>query len=121
AMSSEGDPQMKPSNDRLELRVPIEIQTPSQEGSMTASRGYVLLRLDDPAYIAKLNTQRAEARKAIQDNKLSSILSEMRSQSPPSGTVPWKVVGVMSDMKVVSDMVRSAGPGEMAPGQLPNP
>ncbi|MGL4420060.1 MAG: hypothetical protein ACRCZF_05295, partial [Gemmataceae bacterium] len=70
AMSSEGDPQMKPSNDRLELRVPIEIQTPSQEGSMTASRGYVLLRLDDPAYLAKLNTQRAEARKAIQDNKL---------------------------------------------------
>jgi hypothetical protein len=78
----------------VELRVPVEIQSPRLESSQSAARGAVVLVCDDADYIAKLNELRRAA------------ATETPIETPPPGavseTVPWKLVRIVSDMKHVT-------------------
>jgi hypothetical protein len=78
----------------VELRVPVEIQSPRLESSQSAARGAVVLVCDDADYIAKLNElRRAAATEAPVDMQPPGAVSE---------TVPWKLVRIVSDMKHVT-------------------
>ncbi|MBX3398410.1 MAG: hypothetical protein KF873_06695 [Gemmataceae bacterium] len=78
----------------VEMRVPIEIQSPRLESSQSAARGAVVLVCDDAEYIGKLNELR---RAAATEAPAESWPTEVFEQS-----IPWKIVRIVSDMKHVT-------------------
>ena len=109
-MNPDSDPILNVKPDYLELKVPVEIGTPGNEAAQSAARGHVVLRLDDPATLREFNKLREEAP--------AGPLAEMQMRTPPPGSVPWKIVRIESDMKMVTDRQQSGpgGPGGGAPG-----
>ncbi len=77
----------------VEMRVPIEIQSPRLESSQSAARGAAVLVLDDAEYIRKFNElRRAAATETPVDTRPPGAAAE---------TIPWKLVRIVSDMKHV--------------------
>lgn len=91
----------------VELRVPIEIQLPRMESSQAAARGAAILVCDDPAFMATVNDLRKAA--------ATEAPAETDAPTTISRNVPWKLVRIVSDMKVVS-MPKQQTPGE--PGAM---
>ncbi len=79
-----------PGPDAWEVRVPIELQTTQGDSSQSAARGVVVLRVDDPEFLAELKALRANP----------GQLHDPRTRTTPPKPVPWRVVRIESDMKV---------------------
>lgn len=77
--------------DALELRVPVELQAP---GAMVGARGALVLRIDDPAYLAKADSLRKSA--------ATDPLQEPVNRPPSQGEAPWRLYRIESDMKAVT-------------------
>jgi hypothetical protein len=78
----------------FELKVPIEVQPLGSEMTGTAARGAVVLRCDDPAFVARVNDLRAAA--------ASDPLTNLSTDPPVPGSVPWRIIRIESDMKPIT-------------------
>jgi hypothetical protein len=96
--------------DAFELRVPCELQTPGSESSGLAARGTVVLRCDDPAFVARVNELRAAAD--------TDPLVDLDPAGQQPGAIPWKIVRVESDMKPVPVERGPGSPGGPGPGGM---
>jgi hypothetical protein len=92
--------------DAVEMRVPVELQTPAMESTGTAARGAVVLRCDDPKTLAKLDELRRSA--------ATDRLENMSQPTVGWSTIPWRLQAVESDMKVLAPL-RETAPAAMPP------
>jgi len=99
----EQHPTLTVLKDALELKVPVELQTQAGEGSRSAARGAVVLRIDDPAFLAKMNELRAASG--------GDSLEDLGNAPPAPGAFPWRLSRIESDMKTVApEAANMAGP-----------
>jgi hypothetical protein len=92
--------------DAVELRVPVELQTPAMESTAAAARGAVVLRCDDPKTLAKLDDLRRSA--------ATDRLENMAQPTVGWSTIPWRLQFIESDMKILAT-AREVGPNAGSP------
>ncbi len=92
---------------RVEISVPIELKLLKSDPKNSAAIGRMVLTLDDPATLAKLNAAREVGLKAGQ----SMIFPDDLPRS-----CPWKVTRIESNLKIVRT---AAPPGAGPPGSGP--
>jgi hypothetical protein len=95
----------------IELRVPVEMQLPRTESSMSAARGWAVLAIDDAAFLKSLN----DARQAAATETLDAIPTTVEDDKRP--IPPWKLVRFESDLKVIQPQQQQRP--QMAPGGMP--
>jgi hypothetical protein len=95
----------------VENRIPIEIPFSSTRADISAARGRLVVRCDDPEILSELKKLRDSADPA------------QGSSMPPTGLVnkriTWRVVRIESDLKPVRMDMRAMGPGGPPPGSPP--
>ncbi|HEY3788571.1 MAG TPA: hypothetical protein VGL71_06930, partial [Urbifossiella sp.] len=91
--SSDINEQISLLDTHIEVRVPIEIQLSASKGDVSSARGNIVVSCNDPAILAEL--------KQLRESAIPSQAGSVPPEGLFSRAIPWKVVGVESDLKNV--------------------
>jgi hypothetical protein len=107
--SPDTSPILRVADGAVELRVPVELTMSAAHGSATeAARGKLVLRAADPALAGDL----AAAKQA------KGVATPEPPKDVVSRQIPWRVVRIESDLKMIQPPAPTGGPGEGGPGGM---
>lgn len=103
AFAPERNPFLGIANDKIEVRVPIELRPTFATMKDSASRGRLVFQLDDPTIVEEIRKARDESAKGARSDKMPEEMVNRK--------IAWKLLRLESNLKVESAPEKGAGPG----------